>query len=192
MKIPYYLTVVVLVGTFLTSCSNKYEDAISNYVQTIEGTKVDLGFKLKEAKEVKQITVADSISILNFDSEATTKNKISQTEAEITKLQESLVLEQTKAGVRSKTLTDAFIKAIDIKQVQLDSLKTVKPTPIAKYEGRKATDVLAIVVEAKYTVKNPLLDDNQSELTNQFILTPDGKICLGELGAPLVPALPEE
>lgn len=181
MKIPYYLSIIAFLALFTTSCTNKYEAAIADYVQTIEGTKVDLGFEMKDAKEVKQITVADSISILNLEIETATKNEISKAEIELTQLQENLVTEQTKIGVKSKTLIDAFIKAIDIKQSLLDSLKTVKPEPITKYEGRKATDVLAIIVEARYTVKNPLLDNAETELTNQFVLTPDAKKCLAQI-----------
>lgn len=180
MSIRYYLSFIII-AIVAVSCTNKYENAIAEYVQTIEGTKVDLSFELKEAKEAKKITVADSISILNKEAESILTSSIKTAEDQLTEYQQNLVEEQTKRGVKNKTMIDAYMKAIATKQSELDSLKTIKPTPISQYEGRKADEVLAIIVNAKYKVKNPLLDNNETEVTAAFILSPDGKKCYSQI-----------
>lgn len=179
MKI-YYLPLVALFGVMVTSCSNKYEAAIADYIQTIDGTKVDMGFSLKDTKEIKKITVSDSISILNKESQDLLNMSIGAAEAQLTQFQESLVTEKTKLKP-NQTIVNAFLKTIEAKQSEIDSLKAVKPTPIDKYEGRKSDEVLAIVVEAKYRARIPQNENKEEEVVSTFVLSPDGKICYRQL-----------
>lgn len=179
MKI-YYLPIVALFGIMATSCSNKYEAAIADYIQTIDGTKVDMGFSLKDSKEIQKITVSDSISILNKESQDLLNESIKSAETQLTQFQESLVAEKTKLKP-NKTIIDAFLKTIDAKQAEIDSLKAVKPVSIDRYEGRKSDEVLAIVVEAKYKARIPQNENKEEEVVSTFVLSPDGKICYRQL-----------
>lgn len=63
MKKLFYFGAIML----LASCSpNKYENAMSNYLQTVDNVKTDLKFKLIEAKENGIITAKDSLEHFKF------------------------------------------------------------------------------------------------------------------------------
>lgn len=150
----------ILICLLITACSsNKYEKAIANFIQTDKkGAKYDMKFKALEIKELKNITVADSIEILN--------KKTQDDWDYATSRYESLLKMSNSAGVKDDLGC----------QQKIDSLKALKPDNSDKYPNRKSDEVLAIAVECKYTLVPPMVNTSVED-THVFIFTPDGDTC---------------
>ena len=56
------ITGIVVVGCNSITSTGNYEKTIADYVQTHGNEKIDLKFKALETKELKKITVADSLN----------------------------------------------------------------------------------------------------------------------------------
>jgi len=174
MKKTYYF-IIVLISTFiLSSCSDKYEDSIKTFIQSNNTTQLDLALKIKDTKELRTITVADSVGYLTKRNDLGKETLIVELEETINKYQE-IVVKGVDGKKLSKTLSEAYLAEIEKSKIQIDSIKAIPSTPIAEYEGRKASDVLVVIVEAVYEIENP----NKEILTSNFILSPDGKTCYG-------------
>lgn len=166
MKAYFFAGILAAIAFTSVSCSGKYNNAIADYVATTQMAK---DVKVKEANEVKKITVGDSINYLNQKAALVLKNETEAAEGELAKLQKDLVALGTKARV----ITDAYAVQLAKVQQTIDSLKAVKPEPTKLYDGRKTDEVIAVVVEAKYIGKGG------AEEVNNFVLSPNGKICYG-------------
>lgn len=170
MKIRYYLVAVVTLGLIATSCSNSYEKTVEKYVQTVDGQSNDTEIKFKEVKEIKKITVGDSITYLEKVESLNLQKGINTAEQEKAKYQGEIV------NTKNKVLIDAYTEAIVKTQKTIDSLKNIQPAPITLYKDKKTEDILAIVVEASYTITSP---ESSADILANFVLSPDGKNCYG-------------
>lgn len=173
MRKYYFLFLALAVSFFMVSCSGKYDGAISNYIESTEGQTSKIKVKVNEAKELKKVTVGDSINFLNMKAEKELKARIEQAEKELASYQQDLV----RIGTSSKVVTDAYTVQLTKTQQTIDSLKAVKPEPTRLYEGQKTDQVLAVVVECKYTVTNEAKE--KTDVVKNFVLSTDGKTCYG-------------
>lgn len=173
MRKYYFLFLALTVSFFMVSCSGKYDGAISSYIESTEGQTSKIEVKVNEVKELKKVTVGDSINFLNMKAEKELKARIEQAEKELASYQQDLV----RIGTSSKVVTDAYTVQLTKTQQTIDSLKAVKPEPTRLYEGQKTDQVLAVVVECKYTVTNEAKE--KTDVVKNFVLSTDGKTCYG-------------
>ena len=173
MRKYYFLFLALAVSFFMVSCSGKYDGAISSYIESTEEQTSKIEVKVNEVKELKKVTVGDSINFLNMKAEKELKSRIEQVEKELASYQQDLV----RIGTSSKVVTDAYTVQLTKTQQTIDSLKAVKPEPTRLYEGQKTDQVLAVVVECKYTVTNEAKE--KTEVVKNFVLSTDGKTCYG-------------
>ena len=173
MRKYYFLFLALAVSFFMVSCSGKYDGAISSYIESTEGQTSKIEVKVNEVKELKKVTVGDSINFLNMKAEKELKARIEQAEKELASYQQDLV----RIGTSSKVVTDAYTVQLTKTQQIIDSLKAVKPEPTRLYEGQKTDQVLAVVVECKYTVTNEAKE--KTDVVKNFVLSTDGKTCYG-------------
>lgn len=173
MRKYYFLFLALAVSLFMMSCSDKYDGAISSYIQSTEGQISKIEVNVNEVKELKKVTVGDSINFLNMKAEKELKARIEQAEKELASYQQDLV----RIGTSSKVVTDAYTVQLTKTQQTIDSLKAVKPEPTRLYEGQKTDQVLAVVVECKYTVTNEAKE--KTDVVKNFVLSTDGKTCYG-------------
>ena len=173
MRKYYFLFLALAVSFFMVSCSGKYDGAISSYIESTEEQTSKIEVKVNEVKELKKVTVGDSINFLNMKAEKELKARIEQAEKELASYQQDLV----RIGTSSKVVTDAYTVQLTKTQQTIDSLKAVKPEPTRLYEGQKTDQVLAVVVECKYTVTNEAKE--KTDVVKNFVLSTDGKTCYG-------------
>ncbi len=178
MRKYYFLFLALAVSFFMVSCSGKYDGAISSYIESTEGQTSKIEVKVNEVKELKKVTVGDSINFLNMKAEKELKARIEQAEKELASYQQDLV----RIGTSSKVVTDAYTVQLTKTQQTIDSLKAVKPEPTRLYEGQKTDQVLAVVVECKYTVTNEAKE--KTDVVKNFVLSTDGKTCYGATDNP--------
>lgn len=174
MKKTHYFIIILISTIFTTSCTNKYENSIKNYIQTNIGNQLDISLKIKGTKELRTITVADSVNYLMKKKDISKEVEIAEIENNINKYQE-IVVKGVDGRKLSKTLTEAYLVEINKSKAKVDSLKSMQLATITEYKGRKANEVLAIIVETSYEIENP----NKETLTSNFVLSPDGKVCYG-------------
>lgn len=178
MRKYYFLFLALAVSFFMVSCSGKYDGAISSYIESTEGQTSKIEVKVNDVKELKKVTVGDSINFLNMKAEKELKARIEQAEKELASYQQDLV----RIGTSSKVVTDAYTVQLTKTQQTIDSLKAVKPEPTRLYEGQKTDQVLAVVVECKYTVTNEAKE--KTDVVKNFVLSIDGKTCYGATDNP--------
>lgn len=178
MRKYYFLFLALAVSFFMVSCSGKYDGAISSYIESTEGQTSKIEVKVNEVKELKKVTVGDSINFLNMKAEKELRARIEQAEKELASYQQDLV----RIGTSSKVVTDAYTVQLTKTQQTIDSLKAVKPEPTRLYEGQKTDQVLAVVVECKYTVTNEAKE--KTDVVKNFVLSVDGKTCYGATDNP--------
>lgn len=163
----YFLAMTLAALTFFTvSCSGKYDNAIADYVANTEMAK---DVKVKDVKELKKVTVGDSLNYLLQKAGQNLKLQIEGAEKQLTKFQQDLVA----LGTSSKVITEAYTKEMIRVQQTIDSLKAVKPATPVLYDRKNTEEVIAVVVEAKVLAKGA------EETVKNFVLSPDGKRCYG-------------
>lgn len=168
---------VLILG--LSSCgSPEYEKAIADWIQTDKnGTWTDLKFELLEVIETKDITVADSIRILQDKFDQTQEKNVSMYTKKISRL-EGFVSRLEKNPFAPEATTESYRKILRETEAALDSVK--KLTFQSVYDGRSGTEVLAKLLKCKYSILSPMLQARQ-EKTETFLLTPDMSSCLGRI-----------
>lgn len=155
MKQMFKLLSVLLL---FASCTPGYEKTIADWVQTDKaGTWTDLKFKLIEVVETKDLTVGDSVRIL--ENEVKRLNKIIDR------------AENRKSMVRvaPSTYFDAC-----------DKLKSTRHLLESSYADRDTTEIIARYLKCKYSIFSPELQTKQIKVET-FLLTPDQNKCLGRM-----------
>ncbi|MBP1617029.1 MAG: hypothetical protein H6Q14_856 [Bacteroidetes bacterium] len=162
--------VSVVFALFFTSCSSDPENAIIDYLQAKNG----MDAKIYDLKEVKEITVADSLAILKSKAEKNLQFKIDSVQQNIDKYKNELS-DGAKTILSTPTLRDAYAKVITKGENTLDSLKKVKVSNSDAYNEREQDEVLAIIYSGRLQTK-------KADLT-YFVLSPDGEICFNSLSS---------
>lgn len=172
MKNLLLLAVII----FLTSCGeNKYEKAIADYVQTIGNTKIDIKFKAIEVKELKSITVADSIAYW----ERTIGPEVKDWEESIKKEQAKYEEDSIK-GVPD-ALNELNIKMINYSKAEYNKVLSIENYWKDRYKDKDPNEVLRVLVECRFSAENPFFNNAKQETTNTYVMSPDGTVCYGKL-----------
>ncbi|NDV59103.1 hypothetical protein [Bacteroides sp. 519] len=171
--------ILFLFFPFVISCSttqSEYEKVIADYLQTENGIKTDLKIEFLEMK-VSDITVADSIAILQERFEAERAKKIESAEKSIKHWQESIEKQKGKKNqLVAKALISNSTEKLEIAKTELKKAQEWKPDYLNRYESRNPSDILAQKVESRFSFQNPKLQVRQ-EMNALFILSADGKQC---------------
>ncbi len=174
------LIVTLLIGVLLASCSStgsKYEKAIADFVQTDKkGTKYDLKFKAIEIKELQKITVADSVAFYTDKMETERSKRIESIENTI-KITQSMLEKDQNRRVSSKSMIEHYQKELEADRQKVEDAKAWNPGWLAPFENKPQDEVLAIVVQCKYSAVPPGTNTKIEE-TKNFILTADGTKCI--------------
>lgn len=176
MRKLYFLIFLPLVWFSCSSPSN-YEKAIIDYLQTNKkGVKTDLQIKFISI-DVLDITVVDSISILQKQFEAEKNKKIESIQSSIYHLQ-SKIQEQKgkKSQVVAKALISRWEKDLEKYQFDLTLAQDWQADYLNRYDSRNTSEILAKKADCKFSFFNPQLQTRQ-ELSALFILSANGKQC---------------
>ena len=188
MKKLLFILATILITT---SCSNKYEKAIANYVQTDNKmqVKLDLNFKAKSIKEIKDITVADSMQIIQDDIFPIIDKRIEGYKELLQEAIETYTTDSLKhmQGIYSEIYRETYNernrgkveagekrvqKAIDFKE-EYNNLYNL-------YKGRDGKEKLLIVVECTYTIKDlKYLGVVETEKNDAFLIFPKSNVVKG-------------
>lgn len=166
--------ILIILLFALSSCGSPgYEKAIADWLQTDEnGTWKDLKFELIKTIEVKDITVADSVRILQAEKE----KKISWCNKEISQLTQEI--EKVDKGMTAAPST-YFRNRDRLKQtiVLLDSIQSSNVS--SAYDKRERMEILAKLVKCRYGIMGAT--NTAEEKTETFLLSSDLKRCIGRM-----------
>jgi hypothetical protein len=175
------LLMLVLVLTFVSCGGGKYDRAIADYEQTIENTKVDLKFKIIDSKELKSISVGDSINFCEKEGALMLENAKLDYDRELSKFEKDSIFNVSTYPDHAEQLNEtgrALLKTIKDKYDHALGFENYWKN---LYKDREPTEVLRVVVECKYSIQNPLLNNAEQEITNTYVMSPDGTICYGRI-----------
>lgn len=171
MKHLTYLFAILLFVACSTG-SSPLEKAIADYKQTDPktGRLYDLQFKMIEMGEVKKITVADSIKIMEDDFQAEKDRKRENYNDRLATARKNL--EKEKSSNRPLlVMVEAHEKTIRECEAKIAEVENTKPD-LSKYSSKNTEEVLANRVICAYSM-NDLSANNFTE-KSEFILSPDG------------------
>lgn len=176
MKKLYFLILLPLVWLSCSSPSN-YEKAIIDYLETNKkGVKTDLQIKFLFI-DVSDITVADSISILQDQFEIKKAKKIESAQKNIAHWQESIEKQKGKKNqLVAKAVISNFSEKLAQAEKDLKEAQAWTPDYLNRYDSRNSSEILAKKANCKFSFFNPKLQARQ-ELTALFILSADGEKC---------------
>ncbi len=171
----------IVIFLSLTSCTTSndvYKNTVLDYLQTGDGIKTD--FKIEFQKfELSDITVADSIKILQEQYQAEKQKKIKSAQQSITHWEEAIEKQRKKGdGSVAKTLISRYQKDLEKAQAELEEAKQWKVDYISRYDGRSGAEVLAKKADTYFSFQNPKLTQSvRQEMGTYFVLSPDGRKC---------------
>lgn len=176
MRKLYSLILFPLVWFSCSSPSN-YEKAIIYYLQTDKkGIKTDLQIKFLSI-DVSDITVSDSIVIVQKQFEVEKAKKIESIQSSISRLQEKIQEQKGKKNqVVAKALISRWKKDLEKLQSELTIAQDWQADYLNRYDSRNTSEILAKKADSKFSFFNPQLKTRQ-ELSALFILSADGKQC---------------
>lgn len=172
------LFILLFFPLVVSSCSaqSKYEKVISDYLQTRDDVKTDLKIEFLEMN-VSNITVSDSIAILQEKFEAEKSKKIESAQKSVSHWQNKI---QEQGGKKNKVVAKALISDFSERLVRSEhDLKIAQewqPDYLNRYKSRNTSDILAKKAESRFSFLNPKLQTRQ-EMTALFIFSADGKQC---------------
>lgn len=176
MRTLYFL---ILFPFVWFSCSSplNYEKAIIDYLEIDKkGVRTDLQIEFLSI-DVSDVTVADSISILQKQFEEEKTKKIESAQRSISRLQDKIQEQKGKKNkVVAKPLISRWEKDLEKYQSELTIAQNWKVDYLNRYDSRNSSEILAKEADCKFSFFNPQLQTRQ-ELSALFILSPDGKQC---------------
>lgn len=162
----------------ISSCSAQSDSqkAIIEYLETQNGVRTDLKIEFLTFS-VSDITVADSVAILQNQFETERSKKIEAVEKSVKHWQESI---EEQKGKKNQLVAKAVIsnaeKRLADAEIKLKETQGWKPDYLNRYVSHNASDILAKKAESRFSFMNPCLQTRQ-EMTALFILSTDGKQC---------------
>lgn len=177
MRKLYFLILFPLVWFSCSSPSN-YEKTIVDYLEIDKkGVRTDLQIEFISAIDVSDITVADSISILQKQFEAEKTKKIETIQNSISRLQDKIQEQKGKKNqVVAKALISRWEKDLEKYQSELSTAQNWKADYLNRYDSRNTSEILAKKADCRFSFFNPQLQTRQ-ELSAMFTLSADGSRC---------------
>lgn len=176
MKKSHFLILFPLIWFSCSSPSN-YEKVIIDYLETDKkGIKTDLQIEFLSIN-VSDITVADSISILQKQFEAEKAKKIESIQSSISRLQKKMQGQKGKKNqVVAKPLISRWEKDFEKYQSELAIAENWQADYLNRYDSRNTSEILAQKADCRFSFFNPQLQTRQ-ELSALFTLSADGSRC---------------
>jgi hypothetical protein len=169
----------LLLSSACTSKQSVYEKTIADYVQTDKhGTFTDLKFKALSIEKTVDITVADSLKLLQTEFEKLRDEQITSQQCTLDYLN-GLLKDNQSAKYAKHAMDEQLNQSIAAAQSRIDSLRNLPATDSDCYKGRSLTEVVSVVVKCCYSYIMPR-SGAAKERTDNFILSPDGKKVLGK------------
>jgi hypothetical protein len=189
MKKLYYFSFLLLLSC--SADSNAQETIIIDYLETSSNdVRTDLKIDILKL-EISDITVADSIAILEEKYEEEILNKIKIAEGAVTTAQKSVdnlttkidtndasTLQKRMDKIGDKTLQNVMLKNLEEKMDKLREAQEWQPEYLTKYAGRDDDVLLVKKAIATFSYFNPKLNTRQ-ERTENFVLSKDEAKVLG-------------
>ncbi|MDH6357138.1 hypothetical protein [Parabacteroides sp. PF5-9] len=169
---------LILFATSCTGTDNVYKNAVLDYLQTENGIKTD--FKIEFTKfELSDITVADSITILQEQYQVEKQKKIESAQRSVTHWENAIEKQQKKKNdIFAGVLTSTYQKDLEKAKEELQKANNWTADYIHRYDNRTGTDILAKKVDTYFSFQNPKLGQPvRQEMGAVFILSSDGTQC---------------
>ena len=166
---------------FCASCNSSddvYRQTVIDYLQTEDSIKTD--FKIEFQKfEVSDITVADSVKILQEQYQTEKQKKIETVQKSVAHWDNAIEKQQKKGdGLVAKTLATRFQKDLENAKSELEQAEKWESDYVDRYNGRPGNEILAKQVDTYFSFQNPkLAQPVRQEMGAVFILSPDGTQC---------------
>jgi hypothetical protein len=162
------------------SCTGKYEKALSDHIQIVDGVKTDFKFSLIEEKEIGTVTAADSLEHFKAQRAEMRELWIEMARKNLSNYQK-MQIDYAELKNRREEL-QAYV---DEAQAKLDLYENDvfdfdDDDDIKKYSAVPPDSVIACKVECRYSVVNPLLKAKQ-EITGTYLFSSDGTKYYGEI-----------
>lgn len=173
---------LLLFALLFVSCQNKYEKAIADFEQTIGDTKTDLNFKVIEIKEIKRMTVADSIEYCKKEGAIMVENAKKELDLAIKDYKEdSAYIKNLFPNTLDEDVARSSRNRMNLAKDKHDYALGFEAYWKKRYENRDPSEVLIAVVECKYSINNPFLNNAKQELTRTYAMSANGDVCYGRI-----------
>jgi hypothetical protein len=165
---------------FCASCNssdNAYRKTIVDYLQTENGIKTD--FKIEFQKfEVSEITVADSVKVLQEQYQTEKQKKIELAQKSVAHWENAIKKDRKSNSLFAGALADSYEGKLAEAKEKLEQAENWKADYIDRYNSRPENEVLAKQVGTYFSFQNPkLAQPVRQEMGATFILSPDGTQC---------------
>jgi hypothetical protein len=182
---------IFIISIILLGCTDKRFELIADYEQNIFDTHIDLSFKGLEYNEIGPVYASDSLEMFRplFDNEITDKLEYLENNSSFYSdmlgmakykyktakhpemrlhYKQQIKEYESKAREENERMQELIqIYTTDCKSTYLETIKEM----IDKWES-DTSKLLGWRVEAKYQIRNPLLNTEQ-QLTKEYLLAPD-------------------
>ena len=172
------LLLLVVFSSLCSGTNDIYKQTVVDYLQTEDGIKTD--FKIEFQKfEVSDITVADSIKILQEQYQAEKQKRVETAQKSVAHWENAIEKQKKKGdGLVAKTLVSRYQKDLENAKSELEQAENWKVDYVDRYNGRPENEVLAKQVDTYFSFQNPkLAQPVRQELGAVFILSLDGTKC---------------
>lgn len=176
MKILFCTLALMALFFGCSSSQSEYEKVITDFLETKNGVKTDLQIKYSKL-DVSEISVSDSIAILQEQFEAEKAKKIQSIEQTI-KLKEESIAEQQNSDNKlvASVLIKGWQKELAREKEDLEKAQNWKPDYLTRYDNHNPSDILSRKADVTFSYFNPQLQTRQ-EMSAWVILSADGKQC---------------
>jgi hypothetical protein len=178
MKKIFIFALMTLLCVSCDGSNGVYKKTIVDYLQTESGIKTD--FKIEFQKfEVADITVADSVKILQEQYQAEKQKKVETAQKSVAHWKSAIEKQEKKGNdLVAKALVSRYQKDLENAKSELEQAENWKADYIDRYNGRPESEILEKQVDTYFSFQNPkLAQPVRQELGAVFVLSPDGTQC---------------
>lgn len=175
-----------LIGIILMGCADERADVIASYVQSRGKAEIFNGFTLKHIRSLGSISASDSLEILgdeyirkkkkfiqDYNVLISTSQSLKRVQEERNKVHASANDQLIWVSELEKRAAEGTASALVFKQRELMELRTIA-NRMARYNADPGM-VLARKAKITYTIKNPLTNETNREMSRTFIFSTDNK-----------------
>lgn len=171
---------LILLIAFSVSCSNSndiYKQTLLDYLQIENELKTDLKIKIFLLDVLPDITVADSIKMLQEQYQNEKREKIDSAKKNISHWENTIEKQMKKDNdLIVRALVPGSQERLREAKTELEKAEQWDPDYLNLYNGRSPSEILAKKINASFSFQNPTLTVRQ-EISAVFVLSPDGRNC---------------
>jgi hypothetical protein len=154
------LLLTFALGALIGCSSSPEESLISDYEQTLDGTKIDLKFEALETKLVGQVMATDSLAIYKEYLEKKSAEKIEYLEKWKARETDPEAIADREAAIQlyKTNYAGTFLEPVYKKVQEFEQMGEAK---------------IGDIYECKYKINNPILGGVEQELTKKYLISQD-------------------